>query len=186
MNPKLINFVTFQVGWFTCVLSAANGTPWLGLVVVSAIVANHVLRASWPAHEAQLVTLAVAIGLIFDSLLVSSGWLRYPSGLMLSNMAPYWILAMWALFATTLNSSMDWLKNKLLLASVLGAIFGPLSYMAGQRLGAIELIDGTKATIALALIWSIAMPTLMCAASRFGGRHKLVSIEPMQKLPDGG
>lgn len=81
---------------------------------------------------------------------------------------------------------MDWLKNKLLLASVLGAIFGPLSYLAGQRLGAIELIDGTKATIALALIWSIAMPTLMCAASRFGGRHKLVSIEPMQKLPDGG
>lgn len=186
MNPKLINFVIFQAGWFTCVLSAANGMPWLGLVVVSAIVASHILRANWPTHEAQLVMVAVFIGLVFDSLLVSSGWLRYPSGMLLSNMAPYWILAMWALFATTLNSSMGWLKNKLILASVLGAIFGPLSYMAGQRLGAIEFIDSSKATIALALTWSIAMPALMCAASRFGGRRKPVSIEPMQKLTSGG
>ena len=130
--------------------------------------------------------MAVFIGLVFDSLLESSGWLRYPSGMLLSNMAPYWILAMWALFATTLNSSMGWLKNKLILASVLGAIFGPLSYMAGQRLGAIEFIDSSKATIALALTWSIAMPALMCAASRFGGRRKPVSIEPMQKLTSGG
>lgn len=186
MNPKLINFVIFQVGWFTCVLSAANGMPWLGLVVVSAIVANHLLRANRPAHEAQLVMVAVFIGLIFDSLLMSSGWLRYPSGVLLSNMAPYWILAMWALFATTLNSSMGWLKNKLILASVLGAIFGPLSYMAGQRLGAIEFIDSSKAAIALAVTWSIAMPVLMCAASRFGGRRKLVSIEPVQRLTSGG
>lgn len=186
MNPKLINFITFQVGWFSCVLSAANGMPWLGLVVVSAIVVNHVARASWPAHEAQLVFLAVVFGLVFDSLLVSTGWLRYSNDALLSNIAPYWILAMWALFATTLNSSMSWLKNKLILASVLGAIFGPLSYMAGQRLGAIELVDSSKATIALALIWSMAMPLLMFAASHFGDKRKLVTVEPLQKIPGGG
>ena len=180
MNPKLINFVAFQVGWFACVLSAAHYMPWLGLLLVTVIVALHVQRASRPAHEARLVFLASLFGIVFDSLLVASGWVQYSSGMVLTNIAPYWIIAMWALFATTLNSSMGWLRNKLVLASVLGAIFGPLSYIAGQRLGAIEFIDMNKASIALALGWSIAMPLLMYAARRVDGKRNMVTIEPFQ------
>ena len=186
MNPKLINFVTFQVGWFACVLSAAHNMPWLGLLLVTVIVVLHVQRASRPAHEARLIFLASLFGAVFDSLLVTSGWVQYASGMVHANLAPYWIIAMWALFATTLNSSMSWLKNRLLLASVLGVIFGPLSYMAGQRMGAIEFIDINKATIALALAWSIAMPMLLCATRRIGDRRKPVTVESLQKLPDGG
>ena len=183
VNPKLINFVAFQVGWFACVLSAAHDMPWLGLLLVTVIVALHVQRASRPAHEARLVFLASLFGIVFDSLLVASGWVQYSSGMVLTNIAPYWIIAMWALFATTLNLSMSWLKNRLLLASVLGAIFGPLSYMAGQRLGAIEFIDTSKATIALALAWSVAMPLLMHAAGRTGGGRRPVTIEALHKIP---
>jgi hypothetical protein len=28
----LVNFVAFQLGWFACVLGAAQGLPWLGPV----------------------------------------------------------------------------------------------------------------------------------------------------------
>ena len=178
MNPKLINFITFQVGWFGCVLSAAHNIPWLGVMLVIAIVGLHVIWATSPAREAQLVLLAVLFGIVFDSLLVSSGWVQYTSGMVLSNMAPYWIIAMWALFATTLNSSMSWLRSKLLLASVLGVIFGPLSYMAGQRLGAIDIVDTNKAAIALALAWSVAMPMLMYAAGR-PGKPKPKMADPL-------
>jgi hypothetical protein len=159
--------------------------PWLGLLLVMVIVVLHVKRASWPAGEAQLIILASLFGVVFDSLLVASGWVHYASGMVLTNVAPYWIIAMWALFATTLNSSMGWLREKLLMASVLGAIFGPLSYMAGQRLGAIEFIDSGKATIALALVWSIAMPVLMYTARRFSDRGKPVTVEPLQGLTGG-
>ena len=185
MNRTLINFVVFQAGWFSCVLSAAYGYPWVGLAVVGVIVMSHLVSADNRAHEVQLVALAVVLGLVFDSLLVSSGWVRYPSGMVLQGFAPYWILAMWALFATTLNLSMGWLKSSLLLASFMGAVFGPLSYMAGQRLGAIELVSFNSSMIALAVIWAAAMPILMYAASRFDGVNKLIPVVPLQEIPGG-
>ncbi len=185
MNRKLINFIVFQVGWFSCVLSAANGFPWLGLVVVGLIVVLHLKTADKPVHEAQLVALAVVLGFVFDSLLVSSGWVRYPSGMLLSGIAPYWILAMWALFATTLNLSMGWLKGNLVLASFMGAVFGPMSYFAGARLGSIDLVDFRSSMIALAIIWAVVMPVLTFAAGRFGGVPKVLPVVPLQKLPRG-
>ena len=182
MSRTLINFFAFQAGWFSCVLGAANGLPWLGVLVVCLIVALHIRSADRPAHEIQLLVLSVILGLVFDSLLVSSGWVRYPSGMMVPGIAPYWILAMWALFSTTLNLSMAWLKNSLVLATVMGAVFGPLSYLAGQRLGAIELVDSRSSMIMLAIIWALVMPILVFAASRVVGASKPIQLVPLQKL----
>ncbi|MCW8926697.1 MAG: DUF2878 domain-containing protein [Xanthomonadales bacterium] len=184
MNRTLINFAAFQAGWFTCVLGAANGMPWLGLLAVSLVVALHVRTAGQPANELRLLALCVIIGLVFDSLLVASGWVRYPNGMLLSGMAPYWILAMWALFSTTLNYSMGWLKSSLPLASVMGAVFGPLSYLAGQRLGAIELLEPLYGLLALAFIWAVVMPTLVYVAVYLDHRRKAVPVLPLQKLTE--
>lgn len=182
MNRTLINFVAFQAGWFSCVLSAAIGMPWLGLLAVSVIVIFHIRSADQPRHEFQLLLLSVVLGLVFDSFLVMSGWVVYPSGMLIPGIAPYWILAMWALFSTTLNLSMSWLKRSLLLASVMGAVFGPLSYLAGQRLGAIELVDFRSSMILLAIIWALVMPILIFAASRFDGARQSPKLIPLQKL----
>ena len=182
MNHKLFNFVAFQVGWFACVLTAANGYPWVGLMVVSLIVALHIRSAEHRTHELQLLALAMVLGLVFDSLLVNSGWVSYPSGMLIPGVAPYWILAMWALFSTTLNLSMGWLKSSLALAAVMGAVFGPLSYLAGARLGAIVLIDSFSSMILLAIIWALVMPILIFAASRFEGMRKPAPLIPLQKL----
>ena len=183
MNRTLINFIAFQAGWFSCVLSASNGMPWLGLLIVGLIVVLHIRSADQPRHEIQLLALCVGLGLVFDSLLVSSGWVTYPSGMMFTGIAPYWILAMWALFSTTLNLSMGWLKSSLVLASIMGAVFGPLSYLAGQRLGAIVLVDLRSSLVALAVIWALVMPILTYAARRLDGAPKHATIVPLQKLP---
>jgi len=182
VNPKLINFVMFQVGWFACVLSAANGLPWAGALAVGLIVVFHIATAEHKAHEVQLLVLAMVLGLVFDSLLVSTGWVSYPSGMLVPGLAPYWIVAMWALFATTLNLSMSWLKDSLILASVLGAVFGPLSYLAGQRLGAIVLVDFMSSMVLLAIIWALVMPILVFASNRFGGARKPVQLGHAREL----
>ena len=184
MNRTLINFAAFQAGWFSCVLSAAIGMPWLGVLVVALVVVFHIWSADQAHDEIQLLLLALVLGLVFDSLLVSSGWVIYPSGMMFSGVAPYWILAMWALFATTLNLSMGWLQKSLVLSSVMGAVFGPLSYLAGQRLGAIELVDLRSSMIALAVIWALVMPVLTYAAGRLNGLRSPGPIAPLQKLPE--
>lgn len=185
MKRVAVNFIAFQVGWFACVLGAANGLPWLGVLVGFVVVWIHLSKAARPGPELRLLTLAVLMGLVLDSVLVSSGWLRYPSGHWLPGLAPYWILAMWALFATTLNLSMAWIKANARLAALLGAVFGPLSYIAGQRLGGVEFVDFGLGVTALAVAWAVAMPLLVVAANRLDGVKPLPAALPLQGISRG-
>jgi hypothetical protein len=109
----------------------------------------------------MLILLAVLLGTTWDSWLVIQGWLNFNSGMWHPLLAPYWIIMLWALFATTINSSLAWLKQRYLLAALLGAIAGPAAYYAGNRLGAVELAHPEQALLALALGWSIWLPLLL-------------------------
>ena len=42
---------------------------------------------------------------VFDTLLVWLGWFTYSSGTLIAGTAPHWMVALWMLFATTLNLS---------------------------------------------------------------------------------
>ena len=169
MTPIVVNFVAFQVGWLACVLGGAHQLPWLGTLLVSIIIAVHVSRASRPRTELSLVLLAIAIGSVWDSYLVWRDWLEYPSGTLLPDTAPHWILAMWGVFATTLNVSLRWLKQRWLTAIVSGAIAGPLAYYAGAQLGGVMFADQTTALIALGLGWAVLMPLLVALSQRLDG-----------------
>ena len=89
--------------------------------------------------------------------------------MLLSFAAPYWIVAMWALFATTVNLSLRWLKGRLWLALILGAIGGPLAYFAGYRFGAVTFLESTTALILLSLGWALWTPLLVLASGRYDG-----------------
>ena len=165
----IVNLTLFQVGWLACVVGAANQLPWAGVIAVLVAVALHLLLASGTTAELRLIGIALALGLVLDSALLATGWVSYPSGVLSAYIAPYWILALWALFATTLNVCISWIKRSLPIAAVLGAICGPMSYFAGSGLGGISLVEPVPSLIALSLIWAIAMPTLVVAARRHNG-----------------
>lgn len=167
--PLLANFLAFQIGWFACVLGGANGLPWVGTGIALAIVGWHLTRAIRPMQELLLVLSAAAIGMVFDSLLVALGLLAYPSGTLIAGTAPHWIVALWMLFATTLNVSLGWLKHRLPIAVLFGAIGGPLAYWGGARLGAMTFLSPTPGLIALAIGWALFTPVLVILARRFDG-----------------
>lgn len=170
MNSRLlVNVILFQLGWFACVLGAASGIPWVGTLGVMIILAHHLHSANSLEKELQLLSLVLLIGFIWDSLLVAFGILDYNSGLFHTSLAPHWIIAMWALFSTTLNVSLNWLKSRYLLSAVFGALGGPSAYYAGLKLGAVSMPSETQALVALALGWSLIMPTLVLLSERFNG-----------------
>lgn len=174
MNLAVLNYVTFQIGWFACVLSAANQRPLLGLVVSLLVLGLHLALTRDVRAEVKLLLACAVIGTAFDSLLLWSGWVSYPNGEWIDGLAPYWIVAMWLLFSATLNLSMAWMKGRWVLASVMGLIGGPLSYLGGQELGAIRLENSQAALIALGLGWAIIMPLLCLLAQRWNGFPPLV------------
>jgi hypothetical protein len=163
------NVVAFQIGWFACVLGGAYGRPWTGTALALAIVAVHLATAARPGREARLLALATGLGALWDSALVALGWVSYASGTVLPGTAPVWIVAMWTLFATTLNVSLNWLKDRNALAVAFGALGGPLAYYAGMKLGAVTFAEPAIALAALALGWALIMPVLTRLARRFDG-----------------
>jgi hypothetical protein len=171
MTTKMIvsNFVLFQIGWFACVWSAAEHRPWFGVLVTTAVVVGHVLRAPKPKAELKLALLSLGLGLVFDSLLVWQGWLQYSSGIVLPNVAPYWIVALWGLFATLLNVSLRWMRGRWVLAVLFGAAGGPAAYYGGLRLGALEFINMPAGLLALAIGWAVLTPVLLMLSARFDG-----------------
>ena len=165
----VVNFFLFQIGWFACVLGGAHGQPWAGTAVAVAIVAWHLARAAYPSTEIKLVLLAALIGGVWDSALVALGWIAYPSGTLIANTAPHWIVAMWMLFATTLNVSLRWLKQHAFPAILLGAVVGPFAHYAGEMLGALKFIEWQTAIAAQAIGWGMLLPLLVMLSNRFDG-----------------
>jgi hypothetical protein len=165
----IANFLLFQIGWLACVLSAAWEQPLYGALCAFAIVVWHISRAHDRGGEFRLVLLVTVIGLLWDSLLVWQGLLVFSSGMLLPFLAPYWIILMWSMFATTLNVSLRWLRTRYLWAAVFGALGGPLAYYAGQRLGAVEFSSVTLSLAALAAGWALIMPAILHLSRRHDG-----------------
>jgi hypothetical protein len=166
----LSNFLLFQIGWFSCVWSAAANRPWIGALVIVGVVVVHLFHAPMPKKELQLILLALGIGLLFDSLLVVQGWLKYSSGNVAPNLAPYWIVALWGLFATILNVSLRWMRGRWITAALFGALGGPAAYYGGLRLGALEFGNMEAGLAALAIGWAVLTPLLLALSVRFDGQ----------------
>lgn len=172
----VLNFAVFHVGWLACVIGAASDMTLLGSTIGVLLIAVHLYRVTNFRTEFYLVLAALLIGFVWESLLLSQQWLAYAGDSLGSSLAPYWLVIMWGLFATTINISMAWMKDRWLLAMVMGAIFGPMAFIAGEKLGAVEFIDNQRGLIALSLGWAVLMPLILWIAKRING-HGQVSGE---------
>ena len=80
---------------------------------------------------------AAVMGLAWESILVLSGLVSYSSGNLVPGIAPYWIVAMWVLFATTINHGLRWIKRDWRVAAIAGLVGGPLAFLGGAGMGAV-------------------------------------------------
>ncbi len=160
------NIVAYQVAWFACVLTAAYAVPWIGAAAALAVVAAHLALTGNRAVELKLIGAAILVGLLVDTALLRSGQLWFVSGTWPQGLAPYWMLSLWAAFATTLNHSLRWIVQRPPIATLLGAIGGPLAYLAGAKLGALHIASVQTALPLIAGAWGIAMLALSIIAAR--------------------
>lgn len=165
----LINFISFQIGWFACVLGAAYALPWLGPLLVACLIGWHLLRSHFMSAELCLILLAVILGGSFDQFLLSMQWISYPASAWPVWLVPGWMLSLWAIFATTLNVSMRWMKKRQFLAVLFGGLGGPLAYVAAEKLGAITMLAPFHLLATLAVGWALMMPFLLWLSSKFDG-----------------
>ena len=171
MSRSIItNILLFQLGWFACVLGGAHGYTLLGSLVAVGIILFHCYRATDKSSEIRLLVLAFSIGFIFESIVTWQGLARYNHGQFYDVIAPHWMIFMWPLFATTLNLSMRWLKNLApILTGLFGAVFAPLAYYAGYKLGAVEYDDIVLSLGIIAVAWAVLLPALVMFSVKLDG-----------------
>lgn len=180
MKSIALNVTLFKLGWLSVVFSAAAGLEEIGVAAVALVILVHIVRANRRADELLLLLAAGLIGLTWETFLLNVGALSYTQPGAGNAVAPYWIVAMWVLFATTLNVSMSWLRKNLLIAAVAGAVGGPLSFLAGEKMGAVELHDAGVWLIALG--WAALLPLVAAIAGRYNG-YGDVSMVKMSDQP---
>ena len=166
---RLVNFAVFEAAWFACIYGVAHGQPAWGTAAVVAAIAWHVAISARPATELALIVILCAIGLVAESLVVEQGNVAYPAGQPVAWLAPYWMVALWGEFGIALNVTLRWLKRKPWLAALLGALFGPLSFLGGVRLGGARFVDEPAALVTLVVMWAALMPLVMWLSDRFDG-----------------
>jgi hypothetical protein len=165
----LANLAAFQAGWWAVVLTAAAGRPLVGMAGVAVLLAWHLLRVRPYRSELILIGLTAIAGLAFESLLQATGWVAFTGGGLASWLAPLWMAALWANFATTLNVSLRPLRGRPWLAAGLGAVGGPAAYWGGAELGAMTFHDLGAGLAALGLAWALLTPLLLALAARLEG-----------------
>tara|TARA_R110001599_G_scaffold301415_1_gene507024 strand:- start:7116 stop:7676 length:561 start_codon:yes stop_codon:yes gene_type:complete len=135
----LTNALLFQVLWFVAILG-----EWYWALVPLALMLAHllVIRKQLPLSILSLVLLS-CIGIVFDSIFNYMGIYQFSVA---SPEIPYfglpvWLASLWLGFCFTLPLSLVWLVKKAYLFVLACALMGPISYLAGRHLEALNFSD---------------------------------------------
>ena len=164
---RILNFVLYQVGWFACVLGAAFARPWFGIAIALILVAAHIWLATDRLSQLKILSAAIGIGLIVDSVLLALGVYSFPHGILVAWLPPLWMSVLWMQFATTFRYCLHWLSGHYAVCALLGLIGAPLAFLGGERIGAVSFnAPRTENLLILAVLWCVAIPVLIYISDR--------------------
>lgn len=157
----MINYVGFTVVWFSCVYSGASGNPIVAVVPTFIFLFLHFLIITdHLKQEVQLIFISIIFGLLVDSSFSLFGIVQYNGTLEFApNLAPLWIICMWAGFTAQINHAMKFLIGKYYFIAFYG-LLAPLAYIAGEGIGAAEITNSYFAYFIISLAWSISLLSL--------------------------
>ena len=170
MRSQVINFVLYQLGWLACVCGAAQQRPGWGLITALILLCIHLGLSYDRAKQLLLIVIAAVIGCFVEGILFGLGAYQFTSGQIVSWLPPPWIVVMWMQFATLFPFCLRWLQSRYLLSALLGLTGGPLAFLGGEALGAINILPPRGGhLLLLGLLWTLAMPVLLHANVRLFG-----------------
>lgn len=132
MNLALI-IVAYKAVWVTSVLGRE---AWWGAVASAIFLSFLATRAPRPGGQRWLLLPAAGFcfGLLTDGFLAMQGGLVFRQDPFLWGL-PLWMPTLWAAFAGAIPFLLQKLRHRLSLVALIGAVGGPLAYLATMKLG---------------------------------------------------
>lgn len=175
MSPRalVINAIAFQLAWFSALYGGVS--DWLTLAWLPAVIAAiwHLYQSrSHITQEMRLFIGVLLLGFICESGFIALGAITYLGSPLFGFGPPHWIMAMWLAFATLPHGCLNWLRSKWILQAILGGLTGPLSYLAGGKLGGATLHEPVLTSLAvIGAGWAIALPIIFLVAELLSARQ---------------
>jgi len=161
------NLILFQGLWFVAVIGASNDSYGYALAGLAMFIAGNYFLSDFPRADNLLVVMAILTGLLIETAFLQAGLLNYNGGGPWMNIAPIWMLVLWGNFALTMNGCLSWLQGRYLLAAVLGALGGPVSYFGGIKLGAADLgAPMLSVLLVIGVLYAVVTPIFLMGARR--------------------
>lgn len=162
----LTNSALFWLAWIAALYFAvhedrlaANLSIWIPTLIQFCLSFQLKFWARWVDLYLAFATLFIA--LFFETILITSGIIKYstlPEG---SIIPPLWILGLWVFFSTTMNRTLLIINRSYFFAPAVGAI-APFSYLAGEKAGACQFLVSTPlAFFTLFIVWTLAIGLLI-------------------------
>ncbi|RUO36591.1 DUF2878 domain-containing protein [Aliidiomarina sanyensis] len=172
-NPRIVAFVVFDFIWLSAVLGR-NDWFWVTALLIALMFAA-TPRPLWLQRKSFLIIFAA--GIMVEWATVLGGVITFTD----TSGVPAWLYLLWIGFTGMALVVFDWLHRRLVLALLAGAIFGPITYLAGARFGAAELHFELPITIAIyATAWALLMVLIAFQVNPkiLAQRNHLESKEP--------
>lgn len=159
MLNKAANFIWFQTIWFLVIFTQYEFIWVIGLLFIAFF-----LISPAKLRDGVLMLVIVMLGTLIDSGLTLANIFSFESAAYVVPI-PLWLVALWGAFSLTLPYSLNYLQTKGWLCVLLGAVFGPISYWAGERFGAVIFPKSLWWTLfILAVVWATLFPLSMVIA----------------------
>jgi hypothetical protein len=146
-RANLVNALLFQAAWFGCVLGGSIGSIRWGAMALAGMVAFAAMRDRLRSDLGWALA-AAGVGFCLDTLWIRIGVLDY-SG---AGVAPVWIVLLWASVGLSVNHSLAPFVARPWIGGTLAGLSAPVSYLGGERLGAVVVSDPVQLAL-VAAVW---------------------------------
>lgn len=156
-KSAVINYFGFSIVWICCASTPSLEMPLLAPITTLIFLFFHFSIIAYKRYqELQLIIFAIFLGAIVDSGFAIFNIVQYNGVInQFPNLAPIWVLCLWAGFASQVNYAMRYLRGKYLLIAFYG-LLAPLAYIAGEKINAVSIGTENINYAIIAITWSIS------------------------------
>lgn len=152
-----IDFIDFNLCWMANAFSKVYRIPLFGPIVVVIAVGIHLSLVEEARVELLFRLTGATAGCGWDAVISRFCFVDFPEFAL--GLPPAWLFAQWIAFCLLFRGSIRWLRERPLLAGVLGGIGGPLSYYTAARMNVLAFGTATWLTfVVLAGGWAVIVP----------------------------
>jgi len=149
------DFILFQIGWFSCVLSSLSPLPLLLPFIGSIPVLIRSIYTQGIFMLLPFMLTCLLMGFIGDACMVYFGFIQFSDYPALMGV-PYWMLLLWFNFGLMLRPVFEWFLTARLRCLLGFSIGGALAYYSGHKLGVLHFKMGWYSAIAVGIEWGLA------------------------------